>query len=259
MGLFLFACAGSGNEIPVSGLFRMKIKSVIVSSAVGILLLLGWVAPGETAPPSLYADFGGSGLWQWDGSIWSHETPANPENMVISDSDLYVDFGGNGIWEKSGTVWSKITSSNPENMVVDKVSTATNCTNCQDVRYRYVGITSQSFGGYVSWITLNQACASEYPNSKWATTYDVLHTLNPLPSVPQSAWISLTPPFTRVTASSTVEDSFIDAAGVFTRAVPMGDVPRTTCAGSIVLTDSTFNEVFDCAGGPYPVACSAPY
>ena len=54
-----------------------------------------------TSGSTLYADFGGSGLWKWNGSSWSQLTSANPENMVASGSVLYVDFGaqasGNGM------------------------------------------------------------------------------------------------------------------------------------------------------------------
>jgi len=66
----------------------------------------------------LYADFGSSGTWLWNGSYWSKLTSSNPENMVASGSLLYVDFGiSGGLWVYNGSSWAKLTSSDPENMV----------------------------------------------------------------------------------------------------------------------------------------------
>jgi len=39
----------------------------------------------------LYADYGSSGTWMYDGSTWTKLTPADPQSMVASDSHLYAD------------------------------------------------------------------------------------------------------------------------------------------------------------------------
>ena len=65
----------------------------------------------------LYADFGSSGTWLWNGSYWSKLTSSNPENMVASGSLLYADFGSDGTWLYNGSNWGNLTSSNPTKMV----------------------------------------------------------------------------------------------------------------------------------------------
>lgn len=68
---------------------------------------------------SLYADYGGFGLWKWNGSSWTQIAEVNAENMVASGSNLYVDFGYDyGIWKWDGSVWLQLTLINAENMVV---------------------------------------------------------------------------------------------------------------------------------------------
>jgi len=65
----------------------------------------------------LYADFGSSGTWLYNGSYWSKLTSSNPENMVASGSLLYADFGSDGTWLYNGSNWGNLTSSNPTKMV----------------------------------------------------------------------------------------------------------------------------------------------
>jgi len=62
------------------------------------------VASGST----LYVDFGASGLWMWNGAVWSQLSVDNPQNMVASGSALYADFSGSGIWMWDGAAWSRL-------------------------------------------------------------------------------------------------------------------------------------------------------
>jgi hypothetical protein len=72
-----------------------------------------------TSGATLYVNFGASyGLYKWDGTAWSQLTPANPENMVASDSALYVGFGASGIYKWDGSSWAQLSVANPVIMVV---------------------------------------------------------------------------------------------------------------------------------------------
>ena len=67
----------------------------------------------------LYANFGASGLYKFDGAAWAQLTTTNPENMVTSsDSTLYVDFGALGIHKWKNSSWSQLTGSDPVIMVI---------------------------------------------------------------------------------------------------------------------------------------------
>ncbi|OPY79365.1 MAG: Fibronectin type III domain protein [Syntrophorhabdus sp. PtaU1.Bin153] len=66
----------------------------------------------------LYAYFGSSGIWAWNGSTWSQISPSDPQSMVVSGSLLYVDFGSSGTWRWNGSTWSQISPSDPQSMVV---------------------------------------------------------------------------------------------------------------------------------------------
>ena len=70
---------------------------------------------------TLYGDFGGSGIWTWNGSNWSKINGANPEgSMQVSGSKLYTDLGASGIWVWDGAAWSQLTGSNPIKMALSK-------------------------------------------------------------------------------------------------------------------------------------------
>jgi hypothetical protein len=68
--------------------------------------------------PMLFGDFGIWGLHQWDGAEWTQLTPADPENMVISGSMLFGDFGIWGLYQWDGAKWTQLTPADPENMVI---------------------------------------------------------------------------------------------------------------------------------------------
>lgn len=46
---------------------------------------------------------------------------ANPESMLAIGSISYADFGVSGIWMWNGTVWSQISTVNPEIIVATEV------------------------------------------------------------------------------------------------------------------------------------------
>jgi hypothetical protein len=67
---------------------------------------------------SLYANFTGAGIWQWNGTEWNQITSSNPTMMVASGTNLYGTFGSDGIWQWNGSAWNQLTASNPEAIVV---------------------------------------------------------------------------------------------------------------------------------------------
>ncbi len=48
----------------------------------------------------LYADFGASGIWKYNGA-WSSLAPENPEHLAVSGPTLYADLGSYGIWKQT--------------------------------------------------------------------------------------------------------------------------------------------------------------
>ena len=52
-----------------------------------------------TNTTSLYANFTGNGIWQWNGTTWSQDTPNNPTSMVASYGILYANYGSAGLWK----------------------------------------------------------------------------------------------------------------------------------------------------------------
>ena len=62
---------------------------------------------------SVYADFGVSGLWEWNGTGWAQLTSGNPENMSASGALLYADLGASGLWQWNGSNWFQTTVANP--------------------------------------------------------------------------------------------------------------------------------------------------
>jgi FtsP/CotA-like multicopper oxidase with cupredoxin domain len=66
---------------------------------------------------SLYVGFAASGLRKWDGTTWTNLAPSAPENMVDTGTVLYVDFGVSGLWTWNGTTWTRIAPGNPGSMV----------------------------------------------------------------------------------------------------------------------------------------------
>ena len=64
----------------------------------------------------LAADFGATGLWNYDGSSWSLLTTNNAEGMKVWTNGLAVDFGAIGLWNYDGSSWSLLTTNNAEGM-----------------------------------------------------------------------------------------------------------------------------------------------
>ncbi len=68
-------------------------------------------------------DFGSSGVWMWNGGIWSQLSPNNPENIIALDIDgngddeMAVDFGSLGLWMWNGGIWSQLHASNPDYLI----------------------------------------------------------------------------------------------------------------------------------------------
>jgi hypothetical protein len=63
-----------------------------------------------TKATSLAVDFGGGGIWDYDGSSWTGLTSSNPEDLAVYDNKLVGDFGSGGLWEFDGTSWSQLTT-----------------------------------------------------------------------------------------------------------------------------------------------------
>jgi hypothetical protein len=63
-------------------------------------------------------DFGPLGLWYTaEGVGWSMISSASPEYMSVYGTSLLVgDFGGLGVWQYNGTMWSPISSADPDNV-----------------------------------------------------------------------------------------------------------------------------------------------
>ncbi|MHC4498272.1 MAG: M4 family metallopeptidase, partial [Planctomycetota bacterium] len=67
------------------------------------------------ATSSLIIDFGGGGLWDYDGSSWSSLTSSNAEDLAVYDNNVVGDFGVAGLYEFDGTAWSQLTPSDADN------------------------------------------------------------------------------------------------------------------------------------------------
>jgi hypothetical protein len=64
----------------------------------------------------LAGDFDGNGLWTFNGSSWALLTTLNPDSMEAWDSSLAVYFPGNGLWSYDGATWSLLTTNTAEDM-----------------------------------------------------------------------------------------------------------------------------------------------
>jgi hypothetical protein len=72
-----------------------------------------------SADTSLYANFGASGVWEWNGTTWNQINAGNPTSMTASGSLLYANFGASGVWVWNGTTWNQINAGNPSSMVTN--------------------------------------------------------------------------------------------------------------------------------------------
>ena len=71
----------------------------------------------EELAGGLAADFGATGLWNYDGSSRSLLTTNNAESMEAWDNGLAVDFGCFGLWNYDGSVWSLLTTWDAEDTI----------------------------------------------------------------------------------------------------------------------------------------------
>jgi len=65
----------------------------------------------------LALDFGPAGLWDYDGTTWTHLAAWDPDDgMVEWTGGLAVDFGvTHGLWNYDGTTWTHLAAWDPEN------------------------------------------------------------------------------------------------------------------------------------------------
>ena len=70
------------------------------------------------AGDELALDFGGLGLWHYDGTTWTQLSSGNPEYMTGWSGGLAMDFYGSGfgLWNFDGTTWTQLSSANVEIM-----------------------------------------------------------------------------------------------------------------------------------------------
>jgi hypothetical protein len=93
----------------------LKFLLVFVISA----LFLGIPFAGgiKASSDSLYADFGGTGIWQYDGGVWAKLASSDPLGMAASGSLLYGNFGAAGLFKYDGTNWTQLSTTRPTKMV----------------------------------------------------------------------------------------------------------------------------------------------
>jgi len=66
----------------------------------------------------LAVNFGASyGLWNYDGTIWSQLAGWEAEYGIAWSSGLAIDFGSNGLWRYDGSSWTGLASWNPDGIV----------------------------------------------------------------------------------------------------------------------------------------------
>jgi hypothetical protein len=128
------------NRGTIQGLFTIEKPELLAASFAGSGLWVynsynaTWMNINPITPENmvysgltLYASFGGYGLWKWDGTAWAPLTWANPESMVTSDSALYADFGVLGLWKWDGAVWILLTWASPERMMTSGSALYASC------------------------------------------------------------------------------------------------------------------------------------
>jgi len=121
------------NESPTkplataSGWSPTKPATYVFASA-GAKTLYAWAkdAAGNVSEPlsrtttilntSLYANFDGFGLFEWDGSAWTRIRTELPSSMVASGTDLYANFA-NGLYQWDGSAWKRINRNLASSMV----------------------------------------------------------------------------------------------------------------------------------------------
>jgi len=82
----------------------------VVNANVTILDILMGSNPGD----ELAVDFGGNGLWHYEGITWTQLNGQNSEGMEEWDGGLASDFHIAGLWNYDGSSWELLTTLNPE-------------------------------------------------------------------------------------------------------------------------------------------------
>jgi len=64
---------------------------------------------------TLAAVFTGQGVWLYSATVnsWGQISSSDPDDMIAIGTDLYIDFGGFGIYRFNGSDWGQISSANP--------------------------------------------------------------------------------------------------------------------------------------------------
>lgn len=131
-------------------------------------------------------------------------------------------------------------------------------------RYRFVGVTTQTFNGAGGWAAMTNACYSQFPNARVATSTEYRATLNP-PTVTSNAWIVASPRFMIRDASSYDGALFMDDTGsilqtrVQYRTIDClsWTIANNQSEDGSILTTSGGLALTTCAA-QLPVACAAP-
>ncbi len=72
----------------------------------------------QQSPDELTADFGGNGLWHYDGASWTKPTPWDPLELVAWQDKVATAFGsGRGIWTYGSTGWNQLSAWDPYELV----------------------------------------------------------------------------------------------------------------------------------------------
>jgi hypothetical protein len=116
-----------------------------------------FVAKISTGLPGneLAADFGGSGLWHYDGGgAWTRISTGNSEDLETFCDDLVADFGTNGLYIYDIT-WARISTGNAEDMIA----------KCP---YLYVDFNASGLWKYydATWARISSADAEDLENYK---------------------------------------------------------------------------------------------
>ncbi len=129
----------SSDGLPIGGEFQAnsyttghQVRPSVAADADGDFVVVwdslgpdgdAWGVFGQrflSEPPKdeLAADFGASGLWHYNASIWVKRTGWNPEKLLGWGNKLVADFGpSRGLWLYGSGGWMKITSWQPAQMV----------------------------------------------------------------------------------------------------------------------------------------------
>jgi hypothetical protein len=98
--------AGDPNEPDLSLAFT-PLDTATVAGAVTVPCAGTPVSFGD----ELAADFGGNGLWHFDGTTWSKKSNWDPQDDLAGwNGGVAVDFGAYGVWSHNGTAWSKMST-----------------------------------------------------------------------------------------------------------------------------------------------------